>query len=550
MQQIAVKNFRVFGAPAEFDLSPLTILTGRNNAGKSSLIKALLLLADFIEQEDQTVLRLDGPRASRHKITNFDNLKNWEVADDIIRLSYTMGDVRLEYDFSRHSEPNIAVLTGFRIVVAALNEDLNMRLMSEFENPHYQITVRQGLIDYIVNEDAYLRLQSQSYLAEAAKAEKKLATMDQELTGREAQFERRPDMLNYPAVSTAFNQLQINRKKLHIRIYELKKAAESHRIRDKGLVYSTSISLEGVAPGVPSIPRIIQQGLLAYVEADAARPVQELKYLAEQVRSTLVRFYQELLQLMRFPVAHLGPNRTYQSRLYFSNHTGSEITSIVEAFVHRGIRRNSAADKFLRHWLPLFNVGDSVNVVPVEGMAFKITINVTGKKGSPINLADLGFGAGQILTILLQIASVIERQEERAAAGRSRNVAAVLLIEEPEANLHPRLQSLLAVLFEEVTRTYSIRLVVETHSEYLIRKLQLIVASGTPDEDQEDNVVLFYMDQEQDQSGSSVASVRRITIQADGKLSDVFGNGFFDEADENAMELYRLQKKSSRIKLS
>ena len=545
MQQIAVKNFRVFGEPAVFDLSPVTILTGRNNAGKSSLIKALLLLADFIEQDDQTVLRLDGPRAARHKITSFENLKNWEVAENTVRLSYTMGDVQLEYEFGRHTEPIMAQLTCFRIIVPALKEELELKLVEKEENA-YCFSVRQGLIDYIVNEGTYLALQSQGFLSEATKTENRLVSLDEEIARKQAQFESHPEMLLYQAVSSAFAQLSSKRDELLERIQELKASAESHKVRDKGLVYFGQVNVDDVDLGTTTLARIIQQGLVAYVEADASRPTQQFKYLAEQVRSTLVRFYQELQQLMRFPLAHLSPNRTYQSRLYFSQQMGSEITSIVEAFMHRGIRRGSAADKFLRHWLPLFNVGDSVNVTPVEGMAFKITINVTGRKGSPINLADLGFGAGQILTILLQIASVIERQEERAAAGKVRNVAAVLLIEEPEANLHPRLQSLLAVLFEEITRSYSIRLVVETHSEYLIRKLQLLVASSGVDEDYGKNVVLYYMDQSLGENGLPVASARRITILPDGKLSDSFGNGFFDEADENAMELYRLQKKAAR----
>jgi predicted ATP-binding protein involved in virulence len=545
MQQIAVKNFRVFGAPSMFDLSPVTILTGRNNAGKSSLIKALLLLADFIEQDDQTVLRLDGPRAPRHKITSFDNLKNWEVAEDVVRLSYTMGDVQFEYDFSRHAEPIMAQLTCFRIITPALKEELELKLVDE-QGLSYYFTVRQALIDYIVNEDAYLALQSQSFLSEAAKAESRLAALDEEIVRKKAQFDKNPEMLRYQAVASAFAQLSSKREELTERIQELKASADSHKVRDKGLVYFGRVNLEEVDLGTTSLPRIIQHGLLAYIDADATRTAQELKYLAEQARSTLVRFYQELQQLMRFPLAHLGPNRTYQSRLYFSHQLGSEITSIVEAFMHRGIRRGSTADMFLRRWLPMFNVGDSVNVTPVEGMAFKITINVTGRKGSPINLADLGFGAGQILTILLQIASVIERQEERAKAGKSRNVAAILLIEEPEANLHPQLQSLLAVLFEEVTRNFSIRLIVETHSEYLIRKLQLLVASAKVGVEHGNNVMLYYMDQTLDDTGLPATSVRRIIIQPDGKLSDDFGNGFFDEADENAMELYRLQKKAAR----
>lgn len=550
MQQITVENFRVFGGPAKFDLSPVTILTGRNNAGKSSLIKALLLLADYIEQDDQTVLRLDGPRASRHKITSFDNLKNWEVDDDIIRLSYTMGDIRLEYDFKRHPEPIMALLVCFRITSPVLNEELRLRLMSEHEGIIYQLTVQQGLIDFIVNEDAYIASQSLSYLSEAAEAEKQLVLIKAELDKKEQLFERNPHMLSYPAVATAHKQLTVKHKMLSGRIWELKDAAKNPKPRDKSLNYSAVTPIDETIFGAKSLPRIIQHSLHAYVDADMTSATPQLKYLADQVRSTFVRFYQELQQLMWFPLAHLGPNRTYQSRLYFSHQMGSEITSIVEAFMHRGIRRNSSADMFLRYWLPLFNVGDSVNVTPVEGMAFKITINVSGRKGSPINLADLGFGAGQILTILLQIASVIERQEERAAIGKARNVDAVLLIEEPEANLHPRLQSLLALLFEEVTRKYPIRLVVETHSEYLIRKLQLLVATAKTEEEPGNNVVLYYMDQTLDESGLPAAAARRIIIQPDGKLSDAFGNGFFDEADENAMELYRLQKKAIRLQQS
>ena len=239
MQQIAVKNFRVFGEPAVFDLSPVTILTGRNNAGKSSLIKALLLLADFIEQDDQTVLRLDGPRAARHKITSFENLKNWEVAENTVRLSYTMGDVQLEYEFGRHTEPIMAQLTCFRIIVPALKEELELKLVEKEENAYY-FSVRQGLIDYIVNEGAYLALQSQGFLSEATKTENRLVSLDEEIARKQAQFESHPEMLLYQAVSSAFAQLSSKRDELLERIQELKASAESHKVRDKGLVYFSS----------------------------------------------------------------------------------------------------------------------------------------------------------------------------------------------------------------------------------------------------------------------------------------------------------------------
>ncbi|RFP64355.1 hypothetical protein D0N36_14290 [Hymenobacter lapidiphilus] len=552
MQQLAVDNFRVFASPANFELSPITILTGRNNAGKSSLIKSLLLLADYLEQDDQTVLRLDGPRARRHKISQFNNLKNWETAADTVSLSYTVGGIRLEYEFGRHQEPVMARLLRFRVVAPALNEYLELRLIGT-EHTTYKLSVRQALIDFLIKEDAYLAAQSLGYLAEANKVREKLDNLDKEIESKTAQFEKSPEMLKFLAVASAFEQLNGRRGKLLAQIDELKASAESSRTRDKGITYSANVTPDELEPGSASLPRLIQAGLLSYLDDDATRPVQFFKYRAEQERHTLVRFYQGLQLALRFPLVHLGPNRTYQSRLYFSHQGSSEIMAIVEAFMHRGIRPGSEADQFLRHWLPRFNVGDSVNVTPVEGMAFKITINPTSRRGNPINLADLGFGAGQILTILLQIASVVQQQEERRKAVKSTDSPPVLLlIEEPEANLHPRLQSLLAVLFEEVTQRYHIRLLVETHSEYVVRKLQLLVATrpvndGLPPLP---GAVIYYMDQRleptSDEPEKLVAVARRITILPDGKLSEAFGEGFFDEADEHAMELYRLQKKAAR----
>ena len=48
---IGIENFRVFDKMTTFDLAPITLLTGANNTGKSSLLKILKLL-----QENQKVL--------------------------------------------------------------------------------------------------------------------------------------------------------------------------------------------------------------------------------------------------------------------------------------------------------------------------------------------------------------------------------------------------------------------------------------------------------------------------------------------------------------
>jgi len=50
LKGFGLENFRVFKDYTWFDFAPITILTGPNSSGKSSLNKALLLLKDNFEK--------------------------------------------------------------------------------------------------------------------------------------------------------------------------------------------------------------------------------------------------------------------------------------------------------------------------------------------------------------------------------------------------------------------------------------------------------------------------------------------------------------------
>ena len=47
---IGFENFRVFKDRYDFELAPITVLTGANSSGKSTVIKALKLLQSFWSQ--------------------------------------------------------------------------------------------------------------------------------------------------------------------------------------------------------------------------------------------------------------------------------------------------------------------------------------------------------------------------------------------------------------------------------------------------------------------------------------------------------------------
>ena len=87
----------------------------------------------------------------------------------------------------------------------------------------------------------------------------------------------------------------------------------------------------------------------------------------------------------------------------------------------------------------------------------------------------------------------------------------------------------------EACQKYNIHFIVETHSEYLIRKLQLLVAGHIEGIGIDRSMVsIYYINSEDDKSKQKV---KRIEICSDGYLDDSFGEGFYDEATRLSRQL-------------
>ena len=185
---------------------------------------------------------------------------------------------------------------------------------------------------------------------------------------------------------------------------------------------------------------------------------------------------------------------------------------------------------FLNYWMKEFGIfGKDDEGVDIKGAPEGLGVLVYMKrKDEEVRLlADEGYGVTQLFALLLQIANSIPLDSKKRPAK-------YICVEEPEIHLHPKYQSLLADMFVEVYRNYNIHFIIETHSEYLIRKLQVLVADKenklTPND-----VSLNYVDKDE----NGISTNRKIEILEDGRLSEPFGPGFFDEADSLAMDLMK-----------
>jgi predicted ATPase len=92
LTRIKLKNFRAFREEIDVRIRPITILIGRNSAGKSTLIKFLLMLQQTLESSEGDFFATEGRHVS---LGTFRDLKNslsrsnkFEFSLEIKRMIY------------------------------------------------------------------------------------------------------------------------------------------------------------------------------------------------------------------------------------------------------------------------------------------------------------------------------------------------------------------------------------------------------------------------------------------------------------------------------
>jgi len=211
--------------------------------------------------------------------------------------------------------------------------------------------------------------------------------------------------------------------------------------------------------------------------------------------------------------------RANTQRLYTHISQGTSFNHFLTKFLQK-----QYSNGFINKWIKNFEIGVEIDFK--EGLVEGVGTSLHIKKGDEsVNIVDLGYGVTQLLALLLRI----------VYAGRQENTT-IVAIEEPETNLHPNYQSLLADLFVDAHKTFGMNFIIETHSEYLVRKLQYLTASQ--EINTKDTVIHHIGNPDASKREQEEAQIRTIHIKPNGQLTKPFGPGFYDEADDLAFELF------------
>ena len=302
------------------------------------------------------------------------------------------------------------------------------------------------------------------------------------------------------------------------------------------------------------------QGVYIYKEASQLDPWGSYYHFAYKL---LTKFAEALLQEVACPdwcgnMSYVSSARASVNRLY-SLDNKDDFSQLLQNYfekkrlyldyqknVHTIGKRDYEVDSFMNKWIEKFEIGKVISLhIDQEGLGVQIRLHKSDEDPGRI-LADEGYGITQLVSILLQIEtailaakgekvnsfyglSSIDRYDERTFHYEINTIA----IEEPEIHLHPKYQSLLADMFLEAYEKYNIHFIIETHSEYLIRKAQVFVARSQYESEEamnnENPFMVYYVPRNE--------APYEMTFLTDGRFSNEFGKGFFDEAANLAFEI-------------
>ncbi len=117
-----------------------------------------------------------------------------------------------------------------------------------------------------------------------------------------------------------------------------------------------------------------------------------------------------------------------------------------------------------------------VNRITPNRGDYEILVRKT-PNSAEVLITDVGFGVSQVLPILVLCYYAPE--------------GATLIFEQPEIHLHPSVQAGIADIFIDVIKTRNIQIIIESHSEHLLRRLQRRMAEEKEGFTNEDAALYF-----------------------------------------------------------
>ena len=545
INSIGFKNFRRFTDFPEINLGDITILVGGNNAGKSTLVKAMLLMRDFLKSRIESVDKTENIFKSMNIFKSikpqfkFDaehvNVGEFYRAfcrqspseEDTISFSMKIDKFLFAVNIRGERRPGVVPEVS---MITVTDEDRDITFTFDF-------STNQMTVHFSYDRKA-LNSHDSDIKDALLKEEKRLIDRLKDLESKLSKYQ---DLEKITAVKADIEKTNI----------ELGRIKAKRKVEEQSYIGYSIDEYDSVTLNMSffigdNIGEYVITGLIngfvnyaytgttgdkrskEYKEQIAHKSFlkgkeAEIKAVSKEIENVLNR------QTIEYIYAHsVSQTPFYANCIGSSDYTKRTIHEFYNSRISSGDEKLDIPkdDEFIliEKWLKEFKIGNSLRIKSHAGDSYQVFI-IDDDNPDGIDLADKGMGSIQLVILLLRLATLIRKYNGQELT---------ILLEEPEQNLHPAVQSMLADLINTINKEYKVRFIIETHSEYLVRHTQVLAAMHIKEELSKLPFKVFYL------TGNNDHPYDDMEFQKNGKFKKAFGPGFFNVADDAAMELFDL----------
>ena len=458
IKQLKLSNFRIFDDEVTIRFRPITVLIGRNNAGKSSVINFLLMLQQSLDDSTADFLNPEGERV---KLGSFESLKNSVSEKKFLQFE-------LEIQTSRFARIAEHLLESIEV------EGKDKRVADD--GPEGRLEPTQQAEIYQESQASFTIIAEVPY--------------DKIRLGRQ----------KIEAISS---------KGFHIEREEKIRKISSSFISGLTMIGEQVKNKNDIDALNSLISEVFEERL----------PIEDSskEYFWDLIRDLYTAIYFETPKREIENIKHILPIRVSFSRVIelgtppegSVGQDGAYSIPHLQRLIEKPDERTEILSRYLE------------SIVDVENIDFfgpsrhMIAVATNSKTEARSYLSEFGFGVSQVIPILVQ--------------GVVMNPHTQLMIEQPEAQLHPTAQLELGSYFADIWKKRQVGSIIETHSGNILLRLRRLIAKG--DLNPEDVSVAFFDIEE----GRPV--VKNLSIDSDGSMQEGLPMEFFGADIIEGLEL-------------
>jgi len=470
LSKLSVKHYKAF-ENATINLRPITILLGANSVGKSSIIQLFLMLqqtgkAGF--KSYKSALKLYGGYINMGDSMNLFRKKDlskplilaFQIRSKTIKQA-------LKEDLFNSFTSLFAQLPMFLPIKGFANiKHKPIRNRDDFSNyldSVQAIFVKNSTLEEVKKEIKFFLRQRSPFAISVVNKDSRnelLRVFDFLIALGKGVKTEAFDITYCLRMSSSDNNLELSQLQLRhdeILIFEMSNNDEDFKL-SSDLVMFTKREMELIKRSFyPSNTIFSSFNNSTNTEEFETSPMAVLiMQILELFQSEMQREFSENF------INYVSPLRAHPKRYYMLDKAKLNLTldTLDGDAITEVLKDNKQVTKNVNSWLKNFGVE-----VDVQGFKEVIHHLVVKQNNIDLDITDVGFGISQILPVIIQ--------------GFLSAKKTMTIIEQPEIHLHPKMQADLADLFIDIVNNSSEKkLIVETHSEYLLKRLRRRISEG------------------------------------------------------------------------